>query len=187
MAVLPIRSYTVWDARDAGRAAGSRSGVRLGGVSDRRAAQDCGRPQCFGLTFMRDTGRSMRPLHQAKRSFQTTGQGHSGQPKEASSTSRDPGGKPENPLLRRLRPSPRLTQPQLHPRPRQAFIRVEPEDPATPVHGENALGNPASKGFHAHPDPGSSGGQRLVGTRGHGSSPSLAQMSGLRGQETTTS
>lgn len=33
---------------------------------------------------------------------------------------------------------------------------VEREDPAAPVDGEHALGNPATQGLHAYPDPDSS-------------------------------
>jgi len=46
-------------------------------------------------------------------------------------------------------------------------VWVEPKDPATPVGRENAFGNPASNGLHAHAHPGSSGGQRLVCARSH--------------------
>lgn len=31
--------------------------------------------------------------------------------------------------------------------------RVEREDPAVTVDGEHALGNPATQGLHAYPDP----------------------------------
>lgn len=37
-------------------------------------------------------------------------------------------------------------------------VRVEPKDPARAVCGENAFGNPASNGLHAHAHPCSSGG-----------------------------
>jgi len=37
-------------------------------------------------------------------------------------------------------------------------VRVEPKDPATPVGGEDAFGDLASNGLHAHAHPGSSGG-----------------------------
>lgn len=37
--------------------------------------------------------------------------------------------------------------------------RVEREDPAAPVDGEHALGNPATQSLHAYPDPGCSRGQ----------------------------
>jgi hypothetical protein len=47
------------------------------------------------------------------------------------------------------------------------IVRVESKDPAAPVDRRNSVGNPASNSLHAHAHPGSSGGQRLVGARGH--------------------
>jgi hypothetical protein len=46
-------------------------------------------------------------------------------------------------------------------------VRVEPNDPAAAIDGEDAVSNPASNRLHAHAHPGGSGGQRLVCARGH--------------------
>lgn len=64
-------------------------------------------------------------------------------------------------------------------------IRVQPEDAAAPVHGEDALGDSAADGLHADPDASSGRGQGLIGSHGHGAVPFWAQ-AGLKGHQTSS-
>ena len=62
-------------------------------------------------------------------------------------------------------------------------VRVQPEDAAASVHGQDALGDSPADGLHADPDAGSGRGQRLVGPYGHGTVPSRA-LAGPQGHKT---